>query len=72
MQRTAPRADADAERWASKKPKGDEELAGSQPRRQNLLAHRSAFDEGAMVFHESLSQTGQEPNQRLWRMAFHG
>ncbi len=30
------------------------------------------FDEGATVFHESLSQTGQEPDQLLWRMAFHG
>jgi hypothetical protein len=23
-------------------------------------------------FHESLSQTGQEPDQLLWRMAAHG
>src|SRR5262245_2779351 len=60
-----------ATRRAAEKP-NEMSSNSSRPRRQNLSTHRAGFEEGAMVFHESVSQTAQDLDQRLWRMAGNG
>jgi hypothetical protein len=60
------------QRWASQKPNGDDELEYQPTGRQNLFARRSAFEEGAMVFDESLERTIKNRTHDFLRMAFHG